>query len=89
METDLGGSRSMTRSEPGFWLADYFKAKQLITSHRLISELGPDNSFFYIDEAGAKGPLECTPKVRQEVKGPATLNGGERCWCPDKNIPAN
>jgi len=33
--------------------------------------------------------LDCTPKVRQEIKGPATLNGGERCWCPGNNIPAN
>ena len=35
------------------------------------------------------GYLECTPKLRQENKGPATVNGGERCWCPDKNIPVN
>jgi hypothetical protein len=33
--------------------------------------------------------LECTPKMRQAIKGPATLNGGEQCWCPDKNIPVN
>jgi hypothetical protein len=33
--------------------------------------------------------LECTPKVRQAIKGPATLNGGEQCWCPDKSIPVN
>jgi hypothetical protein len=33
--------------------------------------------------------LECTPKVRQVIKGPATLNGGEQCWCPDKSIPVN
>src|SRR5216684_3211656 len=33
--------------------------------------------------------LECTPKMRQEIKGPITLNGGEQCLCPDKNIPAN
>ncbi len=25
--------------------------------------------------------MECTPKVRHEIKGPATLNGGEACWC--------
>ena len=23
------------------------------------------------------------------AKGPATLKGGEQCWCPDKNIPEN
>ena len=40
-----------------------------------------------IDEEGEK--VDCTPKLRQEIKGPATLNGGERCWCPDNNIPAN
>jgi hypothetical protein len=33
--------------------------------------------------------LECTPKMRQEIKGPITLNGGEQCLCPDKSIPAN
>ena len=33
--------------------------------------------------------LECTPKVRHEIKGPATLNGGEPCWCPDNSIPVN
>jgi hypothetical protein len=47
------------------------------------------NPFFYSEEAGAKGLLECTPKVRQAIKGPATLNGGEQCWCPDKSIPVN
>jgi hypothetical protein len=39
--------------------------------------------------AAESGPLECTPKVRQAIKGPATLNGGEQCWCPDKSIPVN
>jgi hypothetical protein len=38
--------------------------------------------------AGEAG-VECTRKLRQEIKGPATVNGGERCWCPDKNIPVN
>ncbi len=33
--------------------------------------------------------VECTPKVRQEIKGPITLNGGEQCLCPDNSIPAN
>ena len=28
-------------------------------------------------EEGEEGSLECTPKVRHEIKGPATLNGGE------------
>jgi hypothetical protein len=32
--------------------------------------------------------MECTPKVRQSIKGPATLNG-EQCWWPDKSIPVN
>src|SRR6266699_23774 len=27
--------------------------------------------------------MECTPKVRHEIKGPITLNGGEQCLCPD------
>ena len=35
------------------------------------------------------GAVECTPKVRHEIKGPATLNGGEPCWCPDNSIPVN
>ena len=39
--------------------------------------------------AEGAGNLECTQKLRQEIKGPATVNGGEQCWCPDKNIPAN
>jgi hypothetical protein len=39
---------------------------------------------------GADGSgVECTPKVRQAIKGPATLNGGEQCWCPDKSIRVN
>ena len=33
--------------------------------------------------------LECTPKVRHGTKGPATLNGGELCWCPDNSILVN
>ena len=33
--------------------------------------------------------VECTPKVRHQVKGPATLNGGELCWCPDNSIPVS
>jgi hypothetical protein len=36
-----------------------------------------------------RGAVECTPKVRQSIKGPATLNGGEQCWCPDKSISVN
>src|SRR5260370_41529190 len=38
---------------------------------------------------GIGGRVECTPKVRQAIKGPAALNGGEQCWCPDKSIPVN
>jgi hypothetical protein len=38
---------------------------------------------------GAAGVLECTPKMRHEIKGPITLNGGKQCLCPDKSIPAN
>jgi len=33
--------------------------------------------------------VDCTPKVRHEIKGPITLNGGEQCSCPDNSIPAN
>ena len=41
-------------------------------------------------EEGEEGEeVECTPKVRHQVKGPATLNGGELCWCPDNSIPVN
>jgi hypothetical protein len=39
--------------------------------------------------SGGRDVVECTPKVRQSIKGPATLNGGEQCWCPDKSIPVN
>src|SRR6516225_6479963 len=31
--------------------------------------------------------LDCTPKLRHELKGQITLNGGEQCLCPDNNIP--
>jgi hypothetical protein len=40
-------------------------------------------------EDAGEAEVECTPKVRQTIKGPATLNGGEQCWCPDKSIPVN
>src|SRR5438132_3913975 len=40
-------------------------------------------------ELSREGEVECTPKVRHEIKGPATLNGGEPCWCPDNSIPVN
>jgi hypothetical protein len=33
--------------------------------------------------------VECTPKLRHEVKGPITLNGGDQCLCPDNNTPVN
>ena len=33
--------------------------------------------------------LDCTPKVRHEIKGQFTLNGGEQWICPDSNIPAS
>ena len=33
--------------------------------------------------------LDCTPKMRHELKGPITLNGGEQCLCPDNSIPVN
>jgi hypothetical protein len=36
-----------------------------------------------------KEPVDCTPKVRHEIKGQFTLNGGEQWRCPDSNIPAN
>ena len=36
-----------------------------------------------------KGALDCTPKMRHELKGPITLNGGEQCLCPDNSIPVN
>ena len=36
-----------------------------------------------------EGGVECTPKVRHGTKGPATLNGGELCWCPDNSILVN
>jgi hypothetical protein len=38
---------------------------------------------------GNYGILDCTPKVRHEIKGQFTLNGGEQWRCPDSNIPAN
>jgi hypothetical protein len=43
-----------------------------------------------IGGAGERGGMvECTPKVRHQIKGPATLNGGELCWCPDNSILVN
>jgi hypothetical protein len=41
------------------------------------------------DATKGREGLECTPKMRHEIKGPITLNGGEQCLCPDKSIPAN
>jgi hypothetical protein len=52
---------------------------------KILPLLDPHDS--YGDGAGEG--MECTPKVRQQVKGPATLNGGERCWCPDNSILVN
>ena len=49
----------------------------------------PQEENYDIADAGEGKALECTPKVRHEIKGPATLNGGEQCWCPDKSIPVN
>ena len=43
--------------------------------------------FLYVDMQG-KG-MDCTPKVRHEIKGQFTLNGGEQWRCPDSNIPAS
>ena len=52
----------------------------------------PD-SFFFSSVRGWDAEEEevvaCTPNVRQAIKGPATLNGGEQCWCPDKSTPVN
>jgi len=42
-----------------------------------------------IGSGGGGGILECTPKVRHGTKGPATLNRGELCWCPDNSILVN
>jgi hypothetical protein len=45
---------------------------------------------FYIEDAGEGGlRLDCTPKVRHEIKGQFTLNGAKQWKCPDSNIPAN
>jgi hypothetical protein len=68
------------------YFADFALAQfdsRTLTLHRL-----PPEKIFDRAEAG-EGELECTPKVRHGIKGPATLNGGERCWCPDNSIPAN
>jgi|307.fasta_scaffold09686_1 hypothetical protein len=43
---------------------------------------------FDTDGAGEED-VDCTPKVSQEIKGASYMNGGERRWCPDNNIPAN
>ena len=33
--------------------------------------------------------VECTPKMRQEVKGASYIEWRRQCWCPDNSIPAN
>jgi len=43
-----------------------------------------------VDDLEGRGfAVECTPKVRHGIEGPATLNGGELCWCPDNSILVN
>src|SRR6267154_3665311 len=41
------------------------------------------------NEKGGKREKRFPPKVRHEIKGQFTLNGGEQWRCPDSNIPAN
>jgi len=43
----------------------------------------------WIKEGKQAAKMDCTPKVRHEIKGQFTLNGGEQWRCPDSNIPAN
>ena len=63
------------------------KAYYLMSIHEHL----PPEARKQLKEVGwTKGlELECTPKVRHEIKGPATLNGGEPCWCPDNSIPVS
>ena len=47
------------------------------------------NLYVHSSDQGVGGSNGCTPKVRHEIKGPITLNGGEQCLCPDNSIPVN
>lgn len=51
--------------------------------------LEPDYTPSLAHEARGGVHMDCTPKVRHQVKGPITLNGRSQCLCPDNNIPVN
>ncbi len=65
--------------------------KQVIEIVQQTPDLASLEILRRVREAGYQGgkKVECTPKVRHEIKGPITLNGGEQCLCPDRSIPAN
>jgi hypothetical protein len=86
----LEGERIALEAIDDRWYTVYFAdfpLAQFDSRTRTIHRLRPAKAFD-IEDAG-EGELECTPKVRHEIKGPATLNGGEACWCPDNSIPVN
>jgi hypothetical protein len=66
--------RSLSRGKPG----------NLVEEHTPYSHLRPKKMQDSQPLNIRSRVWECTPKVRQATKGPATLNRGEQCWCPDK-----
>ena len=57
--------------------------------YRTPEEFAAEVKSFDRDGVGQGTSMECTPRMRHQIKGPATLNGGELCWCPDNSIPVN
>src|SRR6202035_2165100 len=51
--------------------------------------LSQQRAFIQLNWGKRTQKLDCTPKVRHEIKGQITLNGGEQWICPDSNIPAS
>jgi hypothetical protein len=78
---------------------DFSWAAWGVNDHGQIVGVGGDNNNPQTTVVGALwnrrsdgegwGKLECTPKMRHELKGQITLNGGEQCLCPDNSIPVN
>src|SRR5437762_2105202 len=82
------------------WFQNLFDARRKIAAWRTeYNEERPHSSLgyktprefaqaqaagFYTAVREERDSMECTRKLRQEIKGPATVSGGERCWCPDK-----
>jgi len=74
---------------PGFGGNYGDRFQQWNLSHTWAINTTTVNEFRFAYFREGQGTLDCTPKVRHEIKGQFTLNGGEQWRCPDSNIPAN